>query len=240
MFSWLIHRPYVTLFLLAFLWLAGRRFGAMRTLIWLASGYLIALASEASSIRTGFPYGWYFYKYEHLTRDPLVFGVPFWDSLSYPFLAYAGFSMAETLVRGARWKLITAGAALTMLLDMMIDPVAHLGDRWFLGEIYGYAHPGAYFGIPVSNFAGWFLVAWCIIGANALVWRALPARIPPPPTRLDHAYFFGIALFNIAIAFTVGAWWLGLCSTGLTLAIAAALWHTRNPWRILGHTITVS
>ena len=48
-------------------------------------------------------------------------------------------------------------------LDIIIDPVALRGYRWFLGQIYGYPEGGVYFGVTISNFAGWFLVALVLI-----------------------------------------------------------------------------
>jgi len=27
-----------------------------------------------------------------------------------------------------------------------------------------YVEPGTYFGVPLSNFAGWFLVGWALMG----------------------------------------------------------------------------
>ena len=31
-----------------------------------------------------------------------------------------------------------------------------MGDRWFLGRMYYYPEGGIYFGVPLSNFVGWF------------------------------------------------------------------------------------
>ena len=62
-----------------------------------------------------------------------------------------------------------------MGLDVVIDPLTALGDRWFLGRIYYYPHGGLYFGVPLSNFAGWILVAFCIIG----IYQRLEKKVPP-------------------------------------------------------------
>ena len=51
-----------------------------------------------------------------------------------------------------------------MLLDVVIDPVAVRGDRRFLGHIFFYPEGGAYFGVPVFNFAGWTVVGMVGIG----------------------------------------------------------------------------
>lgn len=58
-----------------------------------------------------------------------------------------------------------------MILDIIIDPLTVLGDRWFLGRVYYYPHGGPYFGVPLTNFAGWFLVPCVVIVFNQLLWR---------------------------------------------------------------------
>jgi putative membrane protein len=65
------------------------------------------------------------------------------DSLSCSFLVYAGYTLPSVLLRdptslaeparrpGRRMAL---GTALVVLLDVVIDPLAVRGDRWFLGK----------------------------------------------------------------------------------------------------------
>ena len=57
-------------------------------------------------------------------------------------------------------------------VDVVIDPVARLGDRWFLGKIFEYEVEGAYFGVPLSNFAGWMLTATLIVAAYQRIDKA--------------------------------------------------------------------
>ena len=57
-------------------------------------------------------------------------------------------------------KLVALSAVFVTILDIIIDPVTHLGARWFLGEIYYYPDPGFYFDVTLANFAGWFLVSF--------------------------------------------------------------------------------
>lgn len=227
----LLHRPYVFAFLIAFLVIAGRHLGLRRTLCWLVSGFAIAVASEASSIRNGFPYGMYHYIYENLQGEWLLFGVPVWDSLSYPFMIYAGYAMAvqfqHTHLRTYALTHSILGAFLTMVLDIIIDPLTVLGDRWFLGHIYYYPHGGPYFGIPLTNFAGWFLVPCAVIFFNQLLWRFRRRHVAervtpdgavrgqdPPPSWLGALFYLSIACFNIAITFWIGEWHIGLASLG--------------------------
>ncbi len=107
-----------------------------------------------------------------------------------------------------------------MLLDVITDPVAKLGKDWFLGEIYYYAHEGIYFGIPWTNFAGWFLVALAIIGANLLMkkqnfyWRI---------NLLFPAFYISICLFSTVIAFFIKAYALGVTNLIITVNIACVI-----------------
>jgi hypothetical protein len=73
------------------------------------------------------------------------------------------------------------GALITTLMDAIIDPVALMGDQWFLGRIYGYRYPGAYFGIPVSNFVGWALARGLFLRPQARAPRIEKERTPSCP-----------------------------------------------------------
>lgn len=248
LFTTVIVRPYVFLFLAAFLFLAIRRWGWRRTVLWLISGYAIAWLSEYSSIHNGFPYGHYKYVYESMSGELMIAGVPFFDSLSYPFLAFAGYMTGLYLVGVKRpdpgFKtespritvlLILLGAFLTMMLDVIVDPVATMGARWFLGEIHYYVNPGWYFGVPLTNFGGWFLVAFCIIAFNVLAWHAFPKLLRLTRharallgTPLEPLFYISIALFQTVMAFWIGETVLGLVNAGIISVLTAVLFFRRK------------
>lgn len=227
----IVHRPYVFSFLAAYLFLACRRWGWRRAIIWLVTGYFIAWLSEYSSINNGFPYGEYHYIYSNLEGELLVAGVPFFDSLSYPFLIFAGFTMGESILGSAisRSRYLTIsriflGSLFTMLLDVIIDPIATMGDKWFLGKIHYYAHPGWYFGVPVTNFAGWFFVSLVIISTNLLLWKTrVHDSTVSRSSDLTGFFYPAIALFNIAVTFWIGEWKMGIASSIILTAILAGL-----------------
>lgn len=220
-----IKRPYVFMFLAAFLFLSIRHQGLVKTLIWLFVGYIIAFVSEYSSIHNGFPYGEYHYIYENLRGEWIFAGVPVWDSVSYSFMSYAGYAAAVFAAPHAKlWKLALSGALLTLLLDIITDPVAKLGKQWFLGDIYYYAKEGAYFGIPFTNFAGWYLVALTIIGTNLLIFYFL--KLPKNdsvPGYLHLTFYTAISLFSTAIAFYIGSYLLGFTNLLITAATVTSL-----------------
>lgn len=227
-----IVRPYVTLFLLAFLAMSWLEQGKLRTGIWLVTGYLVALAAEWGSINHGIPFGYYTYHYDVLEHDLVIFGVPFFDSLSFVFLSYVSFSFAQFFL-SPHWRcgldvqritsrslrnsstILFVGAFFMMVLDLVTDPVTHLGKHWFLGDIYHYPEPGWHFDVTLANYAGWFIVGWVIIfinqRADVMLTRLeqsrkklLQLRYVPGKGLFAPVFWFGIATFMLG---TTG--WLG-------------------------------
>jgi uncharacterized membrane protein len=162
-----VYRPYVYAFLVCYLVFAVHHLGIKKAGMFLAGTYLIAFLAEYSSTRNGFPFGTYTYIEETRTRELWISNVPFWDSLSFVFLSYFSFIVAaaarfpRNLGRGfAALETPFIGGVLMMLLDIVIDPVALRGERWFLGRVYFYPNGGAYFGVTIANFVGWFVVGF--------------------------------------------------------------------------------
>ncbi len=249
----LVLRPYVFIFLIVYLWLAIRHLGLMKTCIYLLCGYGIAWLSEFSSIHTGFPYGGYIYIPATRTQELWVFGVPFMDSLSYVFLSYASYSLALLLLAPRQLSEDTSAqnsvnytpatvilaAVLFVTLDIIIDPLALRGYRWFLGQIYGYPEPGIYFGIPLSNFAGWLLVGFMMISVLQRLARWSPRSTwlswgqvrSASAGYLGAGLYLGVLLFNLSLTFYIGETLLGVVGVFIYLplvALAGASWYQRR------------
>ena len=246
-------RPYVFVFLAIYLAIAIFHFGAARAVIFTVIAYAVAFLSEYSSTRTGFPYGTYHYIETTRGQELWVSNVPFMDSLSYSFLAYVAYSMALLLwspLKKNGWDIrpvedkkirqsltvVFSGAVFFMLMDVIIDPVAHMGDRWFLGKVYFYEEAGEYFNIPLTNFLGWFLVGTAILYGFTRVDRWLTGRLPetrrevPAQALLGPGLYFGVLLFNLAVTFYIGEWALGICGTAITLALLSLIYRKiRDP-----------
>ena len=184
------NRPYVTGFMIGFFLLSVREQGWLRTWIWIFTSYLLALSAEWGSIRHGIPFGDYRYHYEALANDLVIAGVPFFDTISFSFLSYVSYSFALYFIlplKGAGYfsmrldnprcrrslPSLLLGACLMVVIDLIFDPIANLGDHWFLGKIYDYPNPGIHFGVTFANYAGWFGVALATIGVNQWLDLAL-------------------------------------------------------------------
>jgi putative membrane protein len=227
----LLLRPYVFGFLAVHLIGASALLGWRRTAAYTLCTWVTAFLAESASIRTGLPFGWYYYVPDTVDRELWILGVPFFDSLSFSFLLVSSYALAGLLraarerKRGEPWAHAGLTVLLFVLVDVVIDPVALRGDRWFLGRIYGYPSPGAYFGVPVANFVGWAVVG---LVATALyqVWERRQAGPSVRPLRgrawLCPGLYFMVLAFNLAVTFAIGESALGLCSLGLALVVSYA------------------
>ncbi len=221
-------RPYVFAFFAAFLCVCVPHIGWKRTLTFTGCGYLIAFASEWLSINTGFPYGWYYYIETTITRELWIAGVPFFDSLSYVFLSYCSYTTALFIIsplKSWRGNLVTLetrrirrslsalvlGAFLQTFLDIVIDPVALQGNRWFLGQIYGYREQGLHFGVPLSNYGGWLLTSFFLVGCFQLIdARRYSDPAPGGVCNLPYRSLFGPLLYLSVLLFNWGVTlWIG-------------------------------
>jgi uncharacterized membrane protein len=233
-------RPYVFAFLAVYLLLATAEWGWRRAAAFTAWAGSLAFGAEWTSTRVGFPFG--LYRYTGVTRGHELYlsNVPFFDPLSFAFLAYASLGMARYLLaRGdtgtagtgtgaiARVRLAGTTGLLMMWLDLVIDPLAVRGERWFLGPIFYYPDPGWYFGVPLVNFAGWMLVGTTI----ALGWLVLGPRLGGRPSTPGRGVrggaaravglYYLVLLFNLAVTAVVAEPALLLCGLLLHAPVGA-------------------
>jgi putative membrane protein len=219
----LVLRPYVFAFLAAYLVCGARDLGWRRTLAFGGWVWLVAWVAEFSSTRTGVPFG--FYAYTGITRGQELFiaDVPFMDALSFTFLAYAAFCLARgCLGATASPAAVTVlGGLFMLLLDVVIDPVAVRGDRWFLGHLFYYPNGGPYFGVPLSNFAGWLVVGMVGIGGYIYGWgRERPDGGKPIG---GMALYYAVLGFNLAVTAWIGEWVLLAVGCVLHATVAALM-----------------
>jgi uncharacterized membrane protein len=228
----IVMRPYVFIFFLIYLLGCSMHLGVKRAILFCITGYIIALLSEYSSIHNGIPYGYYYYIEHTKGKELWVMGIPFMDSLSYVFLAYASYCMALVVIspvikskgiiylldtRKIRNSIFTTvlGAIFFVYLDIIIDPVALLGERWFLGQIFGYPEKGFYFGVPISNFIGWLVVGFLLIYALQKIDNLLQRRKDwyghkyPWRYAIGIGLYVGVILFNLSITFCIHEYNLG-------------------------------
>jgi hypothetical protein len=234
-------RPYVFGFVAAFLVAGTLDLGARRTVLFAAWVGPLTWLAEFASTRIGIPFGLYHYTGTTHGQEVFLANVPLMDCLSFTFLAYASLCLARAALSGRRVPppvLALFAGVLMMLLDVVMDPVAVRGDRWFLGRIFYYPDGGIYFGVPLSNFAGWIIVGTLGVGGFIYLsgWRepggafGLSAPSWAWPGGFGARYWPGIALyyavfgFNLAVTGWIGEWVLLMLGASVHAAAAAVLW----------------
>lgn len=241
-------RPYVFTFLAVYLFLAITTIGWRRTLLYSVTAYLIAFACEWSSVHNGFPFGLYQYIANTTDRELWIAGVPFMDSLSFTFLSYVSYEMAVLLRSPLRvggwdvqvqdsdrtrrsWGTMLLAGVLMMYLDIIIDPVALQGERWFLGKIYYYPGGGSYFGVTIANFLGWCFVCVAILRVYLWLESLLKGYLSGSAGVISYrfkafapvALYFGILVFNLSVTFYIGEVTQGWAGVFITLLLLLLL-----------------
>jgi len=164
---------------------ASLTFSIRAAVVLLAISLLFSFAAECSGVLWGVPFGArYVYNAEFTPKVAglvPVFVCLAWFVLSYgPLVLLREFALAW---RGARWSRLLAKALLLSVVlasaDLYLDPLAvSLGAwRWEGG--------GIYFGVPLSNFLGWFATACAIyvpflaLGLDSTPGAATRSRLDP-------------------------------------------------------------
>ena len=230
--STLLFRWYVFFFWGVGLVALSRATGMLGGVLRFAVAWGVAYLFEWSSARPGgwFPFGHYQYLPTTKDREIWLGILPLMDSLSFAFLAVGALGLTGLAVRrslgeilaapGWLWRrLLPVSVLLFTAIDMVIDPVALRGSRWFLGQIYDYPDGGAYFGVTLSNFVGWAVTGTAIL----VLWRFLPLRGEgreeggAPDRLLPPFLYLSVYLFNLSVALWLREW--GIASADILLAI---------------------
>lgn len=242
----IVLRPYVFIFLFVYLVASTLQCGIKRTFTFTAIGYILVFLSEYSSTRIGFPFGFYYYLDHTRHQELWISNVPFMDSLSFTFLAFACYTTALFLC-APLWRskgdiqvidsrairrspsVFILAVMLFVLIDVVIDPVALRGSRWFLGQIYGYYEEGIYFGVPLANFLGWGVVGAVLIFCYRRLdgtFQRHPEKHPgwgirwvPMRGLLGPLLYLGVYGFNVYMTFYIKEYLLGAVDLFLILPL---------------------
>jgi uncharacterized membrane protein len=217
-FALVTERPYVIAFLSVFCVVSWAEQGLLRTAFWLASGTFIGWLMEFSSTHNGFPFGSYTYNERRFEDEIWLGGVPLFASLSFAFLSYFACSAACSFLGRLEWKngdvrrltdpalegsvrVLVLAAIIATWMDTVMDPVTHLGQHWFLGDLYTYEGGGLHFDVPLTNYAGWLLTVACIVFVNQRASALLPSGAG---FHLPHKPFWALGTILGNFGFMIG------------------------------------
>jgi lycopene beta-cyclase len=171
---------------------AWSRYGP-RTFLLFAVTFGVGLVVEAAGERIGVPFG----AYTYTAPGPALLGVP----LLVP-LGWFAFTLVAIAVAPRGRALLVAPFAL-VAWDLGLDPLMVQQGFWHFDG------GGAYLGVPLSNFLGWYLVGLLLV---ALLLRVEPRLADDTSVDLRTVY--------LGQAFLIG---VGSLLFGLPLAAAVAV-----------------
>jgi putative membrane protein len=124
--------------------------GLQRGVVILIIMGIFPILIEAIGITTGFPYGKFYYTDQMGFK---IFGLVPW-SVAFAFapLVLGCFTFITQYNRDPQ-LVIPLTAAFLVAVDLVLDPAAVVLNIWVWVE------PGIYYGIPITNYTGWFLTA---------------------------------------------------------------------------------
>jgi putative membrane protein len=126
---------------------------------------------ENTSILTGFPFGHYHYTD---ALGPKLFLVPVVIGLAYFSTGYLAWVLSTVLVGDLRrgstalttFAVPFIASFLMVAWDLCFDPTASTIDHLWIWE-----QGGGYFGVPLTNYLGWFLTVYVFFQLFALYLR---------------------------------------------------------------------
>jgi len=178
------------------------------TLLLLALTFSVSLLFESVGVATGWVYGAYHYTDK---LGPKFLGlVPLLIPLGWFMMTYPSYIIASRLVTPTRqtwlWRLAVAavGGLIMTAWDLAMDPMMVGGGHWV------WEQPGAYFGIPLQNYWGWWLTTFITF------WLFLTiGNLQPEPTA-NRDPFIRLAVASYAI-------------TGLSSILVDFIFHLDGP-----------
>jgi putative membrane protein len=144
--------------------------GWRRWLAILVPFVIVVWLVEWIGVQTGVPFGSYGYT---PALQPQLLRVPIWVPLAWYMMLVPAWAVGRSLARreraGLDWRHAALAATAFTAWDLYLDPQMIARGLWT------WSIPGAYFGVPLLNYAGWWVVSF------ALTLALRPASLPQRP-----------------------------------------------------------
>jgi putative membrane protein len=147
--------------------------GLSRTVLFLAIVLPVTLSIENIGVATGFPFGHYHFQASQFSL--WVGAAPVLVGMLYFGVGLLSWLIAGILLDGRGQVVLRplVAAGLMVQWDLVMDPVFST-----IGQVWVWHEGGVLFGVPLSNFAGWFLTTWIMFQLFALALPRVPGREP--------------------------------------------------------------
>jgi putative membrane protein len=196
-------------------------YGWRRTLIFFVAATAISATAELTGTKTGWPFGGY--EYTSFLGPKLLGRVPVAIPLSWFYMGFASFVLADALAAGLRserrtlWSIL-AGTWLLVAWDLVLDPSMAAPQMQYIHFWVWHEH-GPYFGMPLRNLAGWFGTGMLFIAVGRLAWGE--RRAPHVPVTIPLVVYTANVVWSMVLSVSAGMWPTAAAAVLLSLLPAA-------------------
>lgn len=206
---------------------AYRTLGIWHSLSFMLPALFISLGSELLGTSTGFPFG--HYRYLNGLGYKIAGLVPFTIPLSWFYLGFSAYFIARLGLGNrniANWLKITLAIALGSVLltswDFVLDPaMSQTQVPFWLWE-----QPGAFFGMPYQNFAGWFGTGVVFMSVATVLWQFKP--LSTVNVQLETPLIVYLGNFGFAMIMSLAEGIYVPVALGILLGVIPVLWLYRS------------
>ena len=177
---------------------------------------------ENTSILTGFPFGHYHYTD---SLGPKLFLVPLLIGPAYFANGYLAWALSTVLVGDIRressafttFAVPFMASFLMVMWDLGFDPQASTIQRFWIWE-----QGGGYFGVPLTNYLGWFFTVYVFLQLFALFLRVRGAQ----SLTLARSYHAQAVVMYAVVGLTPVVGYLAAKTNTAVSDGAGGVWHT--------------
>ena len=184
---------------------AYRTLGLWHWLSFMIPAIALSLVSELLGTSTGFPFGEY--RYLSGLGYKIAGLVPFTIPLSWFYLGFSAYIIALAGLSRLEIKnwirqsgAIICGALCLTSWDFVLDPAMSQAPIPF----WVWDQPGAFFGMPYQNFAGWMGTGIIFMTVATLLWRVKPFTLPNNDLKLPLAIYLANFTFAMVLSLAAG------------------------------------
>jgi uncharacterized membrane protein len=228
-FAWSMAGGGVVYMLLGMATIAIYAYRNLRVWHWLSfmlPAIFLSLGSELLGTSTGFPFG--HYRYLSGLGYKIAGLVPFTIPLSWFYLGFSAYLIARLGL--SKYSLpnwltkclaIAIGAILLTSWDFVLDPAMSQTKMPF----WVWEQPGAFFGMPYQNFAGWLGTGALFMSVATLLWQVKPLKIK---TQLEIPLAVYLSNFAFAMIMSIAEGIYIPVILGIILGVIPVLWLYRS------------
>src|SRR5258708_40052148 len=181
---------------------------------------------ENTSILTGFPFGHYHYTD---ALGPKLFLVPLLIGPAYFANGYLAWVVGNVLIGELRrtssafttFAVPFTASFLMVMWDLTFDPRASTIQHMWIWE-----QGGGYFGVPLTNYLGWFFTVYVFLQLFALFIRLRPSTDESMQGSRSH-YVQAVAMYAVVGLTPVLAYLMGVTNSLVTDA-SGVFWQTAS------------